>query len=253
MDFLKDYFTWNWRWGRLKFWFLPLISLVLFVLPILATIAYISLEWYSQDAKNSKVYSDLSSISKKISIETTKWKDINDFILPENKINYSNLWEMLSTAKSPYENSEYRLFINKNSFLVYWETVNSQWNYEVRILWNDINREVKLDWIILKNWDIINDREPIWVSGSNVTDLTSTIAVIIWVLGYFMYLYVSYVAYMKRLHDLGQSWWLALLSFLPFVNIWLLIYCWFFPWDKGANKYWDNSYYWPERIRNQEL
>jgi len=253
MDFLKDYFTWNWRWGRLKFWFLPLISLFLFVLPILGTIAFISLQWYSQDAKNSKVYSDINTISKKITIENIKWTDINSFILDDNKIDTSKLWDDMYNYNSPYENSEYKLFINDNYFLVYWELVNSEWKYEVKILWNAPVQEIEIDWVTLKSWDIINDREPIWASSWNMSETFWLIAVLVWVLGYITFLYISYAAYMKRLHDLGQSWWLALLSFVPFVNIWLLIYCGFFPWDKEDNKYGKVNWNWPERIMNPEL
>ncbi len=47
------------------------LIVVITILAILGTIAFISLQGYSQDAKNSKVTSDISSISQKINIRTT--------------------------------------------------------------------------------------------------------------------------------------------------------------------------------------
>ena len=47
------------------------LIVVITILAILGTIAFISLQGYSQDAKNAKIGSDLSSIAKKITIRTT--------------------------------------------------------------------------------------------------------------------------------------------------------------------------------------
>ena len=52
--------------------------------------------------------------------------------------------------------------------------------------------------------------------------------------------YMLYASYIKRLHDLGKSGWWALLIFIPFINIGLLIYCGFFIWNTWKNKYWDD-------------
>lgn len=50
-------------------------------------------------------------------------------------------------------------------------------------------------------------------------------------------LYIMFTSYIKRLHDLDKSWWMSLLIFIPFINIWLLIYCGFFKWTEWTNKY----------------
>jgi len=41
-EFIKDLFTWKWRWNRLKFWIYPLIWLIIF-LPILWISVYFSI------------------------------------------------------------------------------------------------------------------------------------------------------------------------------------------------------------------
>jgi prepilin-type N-terminal cleavage/methylation domain-containing protein len=48
------------------------LIVVITILAILGTIAFISLQGYSQDAKNSKVTSDVSSLAQKVNIKTTE-------------------------------------------------------------------------------------------------------------------------------------------------------------------------------------
>ena len=60
------------------------LIVVITILAILGTIAFISLQGYSQDAKNAKIGSDLSSIAKKITIRTTDVSNaasLNDILL----------------------------------------------------------------------------------------------------------------------------------------------------------------------------
>lgn len=51
------------------------------------------------------------------------------------------------------------------------------------------------------------------------------------------YIYVSYILIIQRLHDLNQSGWLCLLTFVPLANIFLTIWILFFPGTKGSNNY----------------
>jgi len=51
------------------------LIVVITILAILGTIAFISLQGYSQDAKNSKVSSDVATLVQKISIRTTDVKN----------------------------------------------------------------------------------------------------------------------------------------------------------------------------------
>lgn len=55
-----------------------------------------------------------------------------------------------------------------------------------------------------------------------------------------LYLYVTFVSYIKRLHDLDKSWWMSLLLFVPLANIYLFVICGFFKWTNWKNQYWDN-------------
>ncbi|MDR1944565.1 MAG: type II secretion system GspH family protein [Candidatus Peribacteria bacterium] len=55
------------------------LIVVITILAILGTIAFISLQGYSADARNSKRTNDVASISQKISIEIVKGASASDF------------------------------------------------------------------------------------------------------------------------------------------------------------------------------
>lgn len=56
------------------------LIVVITILAILGTIAFISLQGYSSDARNSKRTSDLGSIISKMTIEITKWVSLLSFV-----------------------------------------------------------------------------------------------------------------------------------------------------------------------------
>ncbi len=61
------------------------LIVVITILAILGTIAFISLQGYSQDAKNSKVTSDLWTLASAIEISNTKWDTTIKSILDDGK------------------------------------------------------------------------------------------------------------------------------------------------------------------------
>lgn len=78
------------------------LIVVITILAILGTIAFISLQGYSQDAKNSKVSSDLRSLTTSIETGITK----GDFtLLSINDNSASSTNEVLDTATITYRSS----------------------------------------------------------------------------------------------------------------------------------------------------
>lgn len=68
---------------------------------VLGTVAFISLQWYSQEAKNSKIYSDLANLSKAVEISNTPLKSMvieNDEYLGNNVI----VWDKVLTSGENY-------------------------------------------------------------------------------------------------------------------------------------------------------
>jgi uncharacterized membrane protein YhaH (DUF805 family) len=63
---------------------------------------------------------------------------------------------------------------------------------------------------------------------------------IFWLIIYLVAIWISIIAYIKRLHDLDHSGWLVLMVFIPFINIGLIIYCGFFKWTPWENRFWSN-------------
>jgi prepilin-type N-terminal cleavage/methylation domain-containing protein len=75
--------------GRGLGWGFTLVELIVVVtiLAILWTIAFISLQWYTQEARDSKRISDVRSLISKITIENTKWTSYSEIIGSEEAKN----------------------------------------------------------------------------------------------------------------------------------------------------------------------
>ncbi len=79
----------------------------------------------------------------------------------------------------------------------------------------------------------------IWESN-NILFLTQ-VGPLLWML---WVLYITFTAYIKRLHDLDKSGWMSLLILIPFANIYLFVICGFFKWTVWENKYWPDPLGW---------
>jgi uncharacterized membrane protein YhaH (DUF805 family) len=235
-EFFRELFTWNGRWNRLKFWLYPLTLIIPFFL-IMTTISFMSLSWYTDQASELKVSSDISLIVSKINILSARWINIESIKGENNDINYTVLWEN-ENFFNPFsdEFGEYKIFIKDQMFQVYWETPNKiiiEWNYYQNTE-NDPISLVNINWEIKKNGLKNND---IKKSKSNIIDIIWPS--ILFVLS-ILFFYISYASYVKRLRDLDKNPWMSLLMFIPFANIYLLIICGFFKWTVWPNRYWSD-------------
>lgn len=80
----------------------------------------------------------------------------------------------------------------------------------------------------------------IWINIFNIGEkiMVPIIIVQMIILSIFV-LYLYFLIFIKRLHDLNKSWWMSLLFFIPIIwRIWLIIICWFFKWTEWQNQYW---------------
>ena len=124
----------------------------------------VSTSWYSQDAKNSKVISDLRTIVTSIEIKLTEWTiQFKDLMLENNKINFVKLWQKEEDFKNPSW-EDYLIFIKEETYngnkyevyLVYWTTIDDQWNIVAAIKWSAFDdRTVTINWKTVKSWDVI--------------------------------------------------------------------------------------------------
>lgn len=82
-----------------------------------------------------------------------------------------------------------------------------------------------------------------WIFLAILLFFRGNIAVIYWICIWLYVISITLVtifSYIKRLRDLDKNPWFTLLSFIPFINLFLLIYCGFFPWTKWKNSFWED-------------
>ncbi len=66
--------------------------------------------------------------------------------------------------------------------------------------------------------------------------------------------YLNIISYMKRFRDLDKSPWMTLLTFIPLVSFFVWIYCAFFKWTHGENRFWPDPLGAKKPVKNmQEL
>lgn len=131
------------------------------------TIAFISLQWYSKDARNSKVISDMTSLTNAISVWYTSWIPISSFVKRNinyewkniyiwwNKVNsinyivwtpnYEVLWIKKEDFLNPLTSEEYLIWVTNLKgwkFEILGKLENNNWN-EYHIIWNYLPRKVE--------------------------------------------------------------------------------------------------------------
>jgi len=121
------------------------LIVVITILAILWTIAFISLQWYSRDARDSVRVTDLNNIKKSAElIRIKRWK----YPYPDNNVTLkmwtntlvvdweiwsnlkSNLW-ISGKVKDPLYNTPYRYLTNWNEFLVMSSLENQNSNFQI--------------------------------------------------------------------------------------------------------------------------
>lgn len=123
-------------------------------------VTFISLQWYSSDARNSKRTSDLGSIVSKITIESTKWKSLESFVIRDEKYEWKDfyvwwvklIWwknyfawqlnyETLDIKKDEFSDPDWSSYIIWVTTLDWWKyqilsNMERTWGYYSRIKWN---------------------------------------------------------------------------------------------------------------------
>lgn len=153
------------------------LIVVITILAILGSIAFISLQGYSQEAKNSKVATDLSSISSKINIATSSkdpvilsdlvsgnlannsvtgtwaWIAISGTTYKVGNVDFASLKENETNFKDPEGNSYIIATLSEGStalFNVVGQTKDAAGNYKAVIKWNyyEITPAIDVDWLV---------------------------------------------------------------------------------------------------------
>ncbi len=132
-----------------KLWFtLVELIVVITILAILWTIAFISLQWYSSQARDSKRISEISSIDKLLSIYLVKVWHISK---PENSIKITASWELIWYQWVVWEDLLSLLWMSK-----WWKDPLDDKYYVYRT--NEILTEYQILWF-LENWNDLSFSE----------------------------------------------------------------------------------------------
>lgn len=151
------------------------LIVVITILAILWTIAFISLQWYTAEARDSKRLSDITNILKKIAVEETKWSKMDDLIDNQTSstwiINSQNVnvtkWipkfieikEDWKNFKDPVTNWDYVLWYAK------WWTGTWAYKFLQIATLNEEKNEAVVKWNYYL-FDIINDSPSIVKNNS---------------------------------------------------------------------------------------
>jgi len=176
--FLNNKLDMNFK--KIKAFTLVELIVVITILAILWTIAFISLQWYSKIARDSVRISDLSNIEKQLEIRVTiGWK----LPIPENKVDITASWTIISYQGYAWENTLNNIWVHNwwkdplnDEYYTYVTNVNLN-KYE--ILWfleNQLETWINNNIELLSKWYAIDytTRIPI-VRWNNIWVLLSSI------------------------------------------------------------------------------
>ena len=162
------------------------LIVVITILAILGTIAFISLQGYSQDANNAKIRSDVKNLTTIVEVNLSKWIDIDDLVLNDKtSINWVNTGATVSSWAYILGDLKYEVgtfdfkkfkqnwddFVYSDGeldrayifwyvkcldwlFYQFWAQIKNQaWNYRAVIVWNYDNFWTSDTlWLISENW-----------------------------------------------------------------------------------------------------
>lgn len=176
----------NKHWlNKLAFTLVELI-VVIVILAILWTLAFISFSWYNRDAKNSKIKIDIRNLTSMMEVNLSKWKDLDDLVLTDRtSINWVNTWSTVYSWSYVLWNLKYEVWTfdfkkfgqnwddfvyndnwvkrdylfayakttQKLYYQFWWQILNVSWKYNVLINWTYSKISFSdAKWLISENW-----------------------------------------------------------------------------------------------------
>jgi len=138
-----------WKGKKVKAFTLVELIVVITILAILWTIAFISLQWYSRDARDSTRISDINSIEKQLELFVIKTWTLP---IPENNIELVSSWVTIW-----YQWYADKATLNILKVFNWWLDPVDQTPYTYRISWN--KKSYQIMWF-LENWNVAYNNIP---------------------------------------------------------------------------------------------
>lgn len=142
------------------------LIVVITILAILWTIAFISLQWFSRDARNSARASDMKSIEKVL--ELYKIKN-NSYPIPTNPSNITYSWSKVWTQWTFWANTRSKLWTQGQISEIPKDPLTwSEYTYSILNTNNEYQIAVTFEWDYLwqNNNSILNETYAAWVNGT---------------------------------------------------------------------------------------
>lgn len=153
---------------KLTKWFtLVELIVVITILAILGTIWFISLQWYSRDARNSARTTDISTIEKAISLHRTRW---NPLPTPDNSsvVSYGwyalwsqwtygaesmkKVWSLTTVPVDPASKNEYNFSVS-NTWREYQVAWVFEWEFSYTPIWPNQAYAAEKTWKTFIKWN----------------------------------------------------------------------------------------------------
>ncbi len=156
---------------------------------IVWTVAFISLQWYSQDAKNSKVMADVRILRSAIEVDIAKnWTSLKDYVLRDENyeaewltvdwvelvgwenyfvwtINFDTLWQNAQDFTSPWWDDYLIWVVNtwtRSYYQIFGKTTNSYGDTAI-VTWNYTKSGFDdTEGLIYYNWEMMTNYSPIY-------------------------------------------------------------------------------------------
>lgn len=159
------------------------LLIVIIIIWLLWTIAFVSLVWYTSDARNAKRVSDLNSIKTALNIELNKWADILSFVKNSNNaISTPNIaWVTLTDPTwiyNAWEINHTKLNIKPSNFIdpdwqsyVIWATNLDWWAYQLSASIESFDYKLaKICWNYVQR---LSSNYVVWIVNNNIFRLTN--------------------------------------------------------------------------------
>lgn len=159
------------------------LLVVIIIIWLLWTIAFVSLVWYTSDARNAKRVTDLNSIKTALNIELNSWADILSFVKNSNNaISTPNIaWVTLTHPTwiyNAWEINHAKLNMKPSNFVdpdwqiyVIWATNLDWWAYQLTASIESFDYKLaKVCWNYIQR---LSSNYVIWTVNNNIFRLTN--------------------------------------------------------------------------------
>jgi len=175
------------------------LIVVIVILSILWTLAFISMQWYSQQAKESKILTDVRNLASAMEVKLSKWNNLDNLVISNRTdINWVDTWSTIEAGKFVLWDLKYEVWVfdfkqlqlnrdnfiydnkwekrdyifayvkapNKLSYQFAGQIYNTAGKYDIIIRWNYVKLSSSdARWLVSESWSdigLVNGQTLTW-------------------------------------------------------------------------------------------